>query len=57
MIRIDYVTDYVLHLDMDSLIGWDFSGMNLHRAISDGMCLDGSRYNHAGLTNHLAHRV
>lgn len=51
MIRIDFVTDDVLYLDTDSLIGWDFSGMNLHRAIFDGMCLDGARFNDAHLRN------
>ncbi|MBE6432140.1 MAG: pentapeptide repeat-containing protein, partial [Escherichia coli] len=51
MIRIDFVTDDALYLDTDSLIGWDFSGMNLHRAIFDGMCLDGARFNHAHLRN------
>ncbi|WP_240783022.1 hypothetical protein [Escherichia sp. E2562] len=49
MIRIDFVTDDVLYLDTDSLIGWDFSGMNLHRAIFDGMSLDGARYDNGPL--------
>ncbi|QCT90014.1 pentapeptide repeat-containing protein [Escherichia sp. E4742] len=51
MIRIDFVTDDVLYLDTDSLIGWDFSGMNLHRAVFDGMCMDGARFNDAHLRN------
>lgn len=44
MIRINFETGDFLDIPSDNLIGWDFSGLNLHRAIFDGMCLDEAKF-------------
>ncbi|EGO8361015.1 hypothetical protein EYW98_16605 [Escherichia coli] len=46
LIRIDFVIADLLYIDTDSLIGCDLSGLSLERAIFDGMCLNGARFNH-----------
>ncbi|WP_318392856.1 pentapeptide repeat-containing protein [Enterobacter sp.] len=51
MIRINFVIDNFLDVDTTTLTGYDFSGMNLHRAILNEFCLDGTIFKNAHLRN------
>lgn len=50
-ITIHFLTDDVLNIPANSLIGWNFAGQNLHRAIMDDLCLDGANFADAHLRN------
>ena len=52
MIRIAFlITNKFLDIDSTTLAGYDFSGMNLHRAILNGYCLDGAKFENSHLRN------
>ncbi len=38
------ITNKFLEIDSTTLAGYDFSGMNLHRATLNGYCLDGAKF-------------
>lgn len=52
MIRIAFlITNKFLEIDSTTLAGYDFSGMNLHRATLNGYCLDGAKFEKTHLRN------
>lgn len=51
MIRIAFETNKFLDIDTTTLVGYNFSGMDLHRAILNGFCLDGAIFKDAHLRN------
>ncbi|MTH47007.1 pentapeptide repeat-containing protein [Intestinirhabdus alba] len=51
MIKIQFETGTFLEINATTLMGYDFSRMNLHRAILDSLCLDFSLFREAHLRN------
>lgn|GEM_PF-446104 len=50
-ITINFVNNNVLIIPANSLMGWNFEGQNLHRAIMDDLCLDEAHFADAHLRN------